>query len=52
MGDEAVEGFIKIRGKIYQFNSRVELENLLKQLNRIDKCSIKKSNFVNIKQFN
>ena len=29
MGDEAVEGFIKIRGKIYQFNSRVELENLL-----------------------
>ena len=30
MGDEAVEGFIKIRGKIYQFNSRVELESLLK----------------------
>ena len=30
MGDEAAEGFIKIRGKIYQFNSRVELENLLK----------------------
>ena len=30
MGDEAVEGFIKIRGKIYQFNSRNELENLLK----------------------
>ena len=29
MGDEAVEGFIKIRGTIYQFNSRVELENLL-----------------------
>ena len=29
MGDEAVEGFIKIKGKIYQFNSRVELENLL-----------------------
>ena len=28
--DEAVEGFIKIRGKIYQFNSRSELENLLK----------------------
>ena len=27
--DEAVEGFIKIRGKIYQFNSRVELDNLL-----------------------
>ena len=26
--DEAVEGFIKIRGKIYQFNSRSELENL------------------------
>ena len=26
MGYEAVEGFIKIRGKIYQFNSRVELE--------------------------
>ncbi len=30
MGDEAVEGFIKIKGKRYQFNSRVELENLLK----------------------
>lgn len=29
MGYEAVEGFIKIRGKKYQFNSRVELENLL-----------------------
>ena len=29
MGVEAVEGFIKIGGKIYQFNSRVELENLL-----------------------
>lgn len=29
MGDEDVEGFIKIKGKIYQFNSRVELENLL-----------------------
>ena len=29
MGDEAVEGFIKIRGKIYQFNCRSELENLL-----------------------
>ena len=30
MGDEAVEGFIKIRGKIYQFNCRSELDNLLK----------------------
>lgn len=30
MGNEAVEGYIKIRGKIYQFNSRVELESLLK----------------------
>ena len=30
MGDEAAEGFIKIRGKIYQFNSTSELENLLK----------------------
>ena len=29
MSDEAVEGFVKIRGKIYQFNSRAELENLL-----------------------
>ena len=29
MGDETVEGFIKIRGKIYQFNCRSELENLL-----------------------
>ena len=26
--DEAVEGLIKIEGKIYQFNSRSELENL------------------------
>ena len=31
MGDEAVEGFIKIRGKIYQFNSRQELNNLLEK---------------------
>ena len=30
MGNEAVEGFIKIRGKIYQFNSRTELDCLLK----------------------
>jgi len=30
MNDEAIEGFIKIRGRIYQFNSRDELENLLK----------------------
>lgn len=30
MSNEIVEGYIKIRGKIYQFNSRVELENLLK----------------------
>ena len=29
MGDEAVEGFIKIKGKIYQFNSREELNILL-----------------------
>lgn len=29
MSDETVEGFVKIRGKIYQFNSRAELENLL-----------------------
>ncbi len=27
--DEAVEGFIKIGGKIYQFNSREELMKLL-----------------------
>ena len=27
--DEAIEGFIKIKGKIYQFNSIVELDNLL-----------------------
>lgn len=31
MGDEAVEGFIKIRGKIYQFNNRQELNNLLEK---------------------
>ena len=30
MSDEAIEGFIKTRRKIYQFNSRIELENLLK----------------------
>ena len=29
MDDETVEGFIKIKGKIYQFNSIVELDNLL-----------------------
>ena len=29
MDEEVVEGFIKIRGKIYQFKSRSELENLL-----------------------
>ncbi len=28
--DEVIEGFIKIRGNIYQFNCRSELENLLK----------------------
>ena len=27
--DEAIEGFVKIRGKIYQFNSRNELLNLI-----------------------
>lgn len=27
--DEAVEGYIKIKGKIYQFNSRAELLNLI-----------------------
>lgn len=27
----AVEGYIKIGGKIYQFNSREELENILKR---------------------
>lgn len=30
VNDEAIEGFIKMKGKIYQFKSRVELENLLK----------------------
>lgn len=29
MGDEAVEGYIKIGGKIYQFNSREELQAIL-----------------------
>ena len=29
MGNEAVEGFIKIRGKIYQFYSKEELKKLL-----------------------
>lgn len=28
--DEAIEGFIKIRGEIYQFNTRAELDSLLK----------------------
>ena len=28
--DKVAEGFIKIKGKVYQFNGRVELENLLK----------------------
>lgn len=31
MGDEAVEGFIKIRGKIHQFNSREELNKITNQ---------------------
>ena len=42
MGDEAVEGYIKIKGKIYQFNSRVELENILKYLIKLIICFIKK----------
>lgn len=46
MGDEAVEGYIKIKGKIYQFNSRVELENILKYLIKLIICFIKKSKFV------
>ena len=29
MGNESVEGFIKIKGKIFQFCSRMELENLV-----------------------
>lgn len=29
MGDEAVEGYIKIRGKIYQFNSRLNWKTYL-----------------------
>ena len=29
MGDEAVEGFVKVKGRIYQFNSRNELLNLI-----------------------
>ena len=32
VNDESIEGFIKMKGKIYQFKSRVELENLLKQI--------------------
>ena len=31
MGDEAVEGYIKMGGKIYQFNSREELRAILKE---------------------
>ena len=31
MDDEAVEGLIKIRGKIYQFNSREELNKILQK---------------------
>jgi hypothetical protein len=27
--DDTVEGYIKIKGKIYQFNSKEELEKLL-----------------------
>lgn len=29
--DDAIEGYIKIRGKIYQFNNRNELNKILKQ---------------------
>ena len=28
--DDTVEGYIKIKGKVYQFNNRSELNNLLK----------------------
>lgn len=31
LDDSEVEGFIKIKGKIYQFNSKNELKNLLFQ---------------------
>lgn len=31
-----VEGFIKINGKINQFNSRLELDNLLNEMNMMD----------------
>lgn len=30
VNDESIEGFIKIRGKIYQFNSKEELLNIIK----------------------
>lgn len=31
IGEECVEGYIKINGKIYQFNNRQELNNLLEK---------------------
>ncbi|MBQ9077010.1 MAG: helix-turn-helix transcriptional regulator [Muribaculaceae bacterium] len=30
VGEESVEGYIKINGKIFQFNSRQELYNIIK----------------------
>ena len=51
MGDETVEGFIKIRGKIYQFNCRSDLENLLKQLIKLIISFIKISNSTNKVEF-
>jgi hypothetical protein len=34
INDDTVEGYIKIKGKIYQFNSKEELEKLDKLLYR------------------
>lgn len=30
LGDDAIEGYIKVKGKIYQFNNREELDGILK----------------------
>ena len=31
LNNDEVEGYIKVKGKIYQFNSKTELDNLLKK---------------------
>lgn len=41
MDEEAVEGYIKIQGKIYEFKSILDLENLLREKKYVTKgCDV------------